>query len=83
MNSDQNVITVAFGIVGGLGKYLLQVQSTPFLLNVVGAIITACLCGAASVAGKEGYLWIKVRLKRLKLRRGTKRQNTGGDSPVV
>lgn len=58
-------IGIVAGILGGLGKYLLQIQ-TPFLLNILGAIITAMLCGAAGVAGKEGYLLVKNFIKKRK-----------------
>ena len=71
MNTDNSILSLTFGFIGGFGKYLLQVQSTPFLLNILGAIITAMLCGAAGVAGKEGYLFIKVKIQKFK--RGNKR----------
>jgi hypothetical protein len=57
-------IGIISGCVGGLGKYLLQIH-TPFLINMFGAIITAMLCGAAGVAGKEVYVWVrKTIIKR-------------------
>lgn len=66
-------IGIISGCLGGLGKYFLQIQ-TPFLLNILGAIITALLCGAAGVAGKEGYMLVKNFLKNRK-RNGIKKQN--------
>jgi phage shock protein PspC (stress-responsive transcriptional regulator) len=58
-------IGIIAGMLGGLGKYFLQIQ-TPFLLNIIGAIITAMLCGAAGVAGKEGYVLIKKFIQKRK-----------------
>lgn len=59
------LIGILSGLAGGLGKYFLQIQ-TPFLLNILGAVITALLCGAAGVAGKEGFLLIKTFFKKRK-----------------
>lgn len=69
-NHDNTTIGIISGITGGLGKYLLQIQ-TPFLLNILGAIITAMLCGAAGVAGKEGFMFLRnYYLKVLRKRNG-------------
>lgn len=58
-------IGIICGMFGGVGKYLLQIQ-TPFLLNIIGAIITAFICGLAGVAGKEFFLLIKKGFQKQK-----------------
>lgn len=50
------------GLIGGIGNYLLQIH-TVFWINVLQAMFTALLCGAAGVAGKEVYLYVKRKLK--------------------
>lgn len=63
-NSEGNTAVGLFaGLIGGLGKYLLQVNTTPAYLNIIQAVFTALLCGAAGVAGKEIYQVIKRKIK--------------------
>lgn len=51
------------GILGGTGSFLLDIKVS-FLSDMTIAIITALLCGAAGVAGKEAYLFIKRKIKQ-------------------
>lgn len=51
------------GFIGGFGKFLLQVNSHTYLTNLAGAVLTAVICGAAGVAGKELYQYLKRKLK--------------------
>ena len=51
------------GFAGGFGKFLLQINNTSYIANLAGAIITAVICGAAGVAGKELYQYCKRKLK--------------------
>ncbi len=53
------------GIAGGLGKYFLQIN-TPVILNVMGAIFLAFICGIAGVAGKEVYFLTRNYIKKHK-----------------
>lgn len=66
MHQHNTAIGMISGIIGGLGKFMLQVQNTPFALNLLGAIITAMLCGAAGVMGKEIYVAVRATLKKRK-----------------
>jgi hypothetical protein len=74
-------IGMVCGLFGGLGKYFIQVQTTPFYINAMGAALTALLCGAAGVAGKEMYLFVKKKIKNY--RSGTKKKIEGKDTEVV
>jgi len=58
----QNKIGVISGVVGGFGKYLLEVN-VPFENRIWQAIIAAFICGMAGLAGKDCYLYIKKRIK--------------------
>ncbi|MGN6604558.1 MAG: hypothetical protein ACTHK8_19015 [Ginsengibacter sp.] len=62
---NNNTIGVVSGLVGGLGKFYLQIQ-TPFILNIMGAILTAFLCGVAGMAGKELFVLIRNHFKKSK-----------------
>lgn len=55
-------IGFCFGLVGGVGKYLLQVRSIPPYVNILQAVFTAFLCGAAGIIGKECIVFIKKRI---------------------
>lgn len=52
------------GMVGGMFNYVLQIQSGTFVGSLTKATVTALICGAAGVAGKELYVFIKKRLKK-------------------
>lgn len=63
MSFDPNSkIALLSGAIGGILKYiqLLQVPS-PFLLVAVRAVLMAFICGAAGVAGKELYVFVKKK----------------------
>lgn len=52
------------GMVGGMFNYILQIQNGTFAGSVTKAAVTALICGAAGVAGKELYGLIKKRFKK-------------------
>lgn len=54
------------GIVGGFGKYFLDIQNGPYVLKVTEAAFTALICGFAGVAGKEIFQYIKRKYKARK-----------------
>lgn len=64
MNTHDSRIGLIGGVIGGVSKYLLQINSVPFVINLIGAAITALICGACGVGGKEAYLFIKKKLKK-------------------
>lgn len=69
MEQDKNtLIGFISGILGGSGSFLLQIQAN-FWGTMMIAILTALLCGAAGVAGKEAYYFCKQRIK-IKKRNG-------------
>lgn len=68
-NESNTFLGLICGIVGGLFKYFLQMH-TVFYINVLQAAMTALICGAAGVAGKEGYLFIKVMIKKMRNKNG-------------
>lgn len=74
---------VVSGLVGGLGRYFLQVQSTPFIYNVMGAVFTAVLCGMAGVAGKELYSYIKKEVTEKIKKRELNKKNKSTNAEVV
>lgn len=64
MHTEGNT-TMGFvsGVVGGLGSFLLDIK-IGMMDDMLIAIITACLCGAAGVAGKEAYHFLKIKLQK-------------------
>jgi hypothetical protein len=64
-NNHDSKIGLLSGLVGGVGKYFLQINE-PFAINLLQASITALICGVAGVAGKEIYIAIKKQLKSKK-----------------
>lgn len=62
-DSGNTVMGFISGIIGGIGSYVLDIK-IHFLTDMAVAIITALLCGAAGVAGKEAYQIIKKRIVR-------------------
>ncbi len=55
------------GVFGGIGSFMLDIQ-IGFMSDMMIAILTACLCGAAGVAGKEAYQFVKRKVfKRKKI----------------
>lgn len=61
-NSHDSKIGLISGLIGGIGKYFIQIH-TPFIVNLVGAMFTALMCGFAGVLGKEIYTYIKRKFK--------------------
>lgn len=53
------------GLFGGVGSFLLDIK-IGFLSDFAIAIITATFCGAAGVAGKEAYLFVKRKFSKKK-----------------
>ena len=64
-SSNDSKIGLLSGLIGGVGKYFLEIQ-TPFIINLMGAVFTAFICGLAGVAGKELYTFIKTKIKSKK-----------------
>lgn len=64
MHTEGNT-TMGFisGVVGGFGSFLLDIK-IGVMDDMLVAIITACLCGAAGVAGKEAYHFLKLKLQK-------------------
>lgn len=60
---NNNTIGFAIGMVGGTVKFLTALPAE-FFPNLIGASVTALICGACGIAGKELYIYIKRKLKR-------------------
>lgn len=65
-DSNNNGWAILCGMVGGSAKFLAQIHSSSFMTNFFGSLLTALMCGAAGVAGKELYLYIKKVVKTKK-----------------
>jgi hypothetical protein len=62
----QNKITgIVCGIVGGMGKYFLQVN-TSFVHKLFEAGLTAFVCGALGAVGKWGIDYVRKYFKTKK-----------------
>lgn len=51
------------GAIGGFLKFITTVEASSFL-KLIEAAITALICGAAGVIGKDAYTFIKSKLKK-------------------
>jgi hypothetical protein len=64
INSTGNTATgFVFGLIGGFGKFILSVHPA-FWQNLLEAACIAVVSGACGVAGKEGYTFLKKKLKK-------------------
>lgn len=72
-DSSNTVMGFVSGIVGGIGSFILEIK-IGLMNDMLVAIITALLCGAAGVAGKEAYQFLKLRIKK----KCSKSSNKGG-----
>ncbi len=63
--NGNNFLGFISGILGGVGSYLLNIK-IGVLDDMMIAILTALLCGAAGVAGKEAYQAFKKKIKKRK-----------------
>jgi len=62
-NGVNTTIGFVCGILGGCLKVIITSANILMILPLLSAMLTALLCGAAGVAGKEFYLYIKKRIK--------------------
>lgn len=62
-NGVNTTIGFVCGILGGCAKVVLTSANMLMILPILSAMLTALLCGAAGVAGKEFYLFIKKQIK--------------------
>lgn len=73
MHHDDTKVGLAAGVIGGLGKYLLQITAdASFGEKLFEAAITALICGAAGVGGKEIYSYIKKKIVKRKSKKQVK-----------
>ena len=62
-NGLNTIIGFVCGILGGLADYAIR-ASPLTIFAVMQAGITALICGAAGVAGKEVYIYIKKKITK-------------------
>ncbi|MBS0647385.1 MAG: hypothetical protein JSR97_12470 [Verrucomicrobia bacterium] len=62
MQSGNTAMGFISGIIGGIGSFLLDIK-IGLMSDMLVAILTATLCGAAGVAGKEAYQFLKRKIK--------------------
>lgn len=62
-NGLNTIIGFVCGILGGLADYAFR-ATTLTILSVAQAGFTALICGAAGVAGKELYLYLKNKITK-------------------
>lgn len=59
------IIGFVCGILGGSIDFAMR-ANTLTIIAIVQAGFTALVCGAAGVAGKEFYLYVKTKIKKSK-----------------
>ena len=65
LHLDNTRIGIGSGILGGVGKYLLEIPShINFGTALYHTIITALISAACGLLVKDAYGWIKRKIKR-------------------
>lgn len=62
-NGLNTIIGFVCGILGGLVDYAIR-ASPLTIFAVMQAALTALICGAAGIAGKEVYIYIKKKITK-------------------
>jgi hypothetical protein len=64
--SNGRLIAFFCGIGGGMTKYIVQINETPFAAKLFEAGVTAIVCGFLGMAGKWLFDFIKNKISKKK-----------------